>query len=220
VSSAEPGLRLHEEPHLDSDPLRLVGLTRLFSLTEGASSVAIGLVDGPVALDHPNLSSTNIHELSGNSDGRRSDVTCVACMHGTFMAGILSAKRGSAVPAICPGCTLSRASDLYGNGLPTGAGAERDTDKACTGDFRCGQGGRAGHQMAATLPTDRERESLARPCKARVASGPGCSNRLGSQDTTQMRLSERFTPSPRQYKDRATTSTRALLPSPRFAAAN
>jgi subtilisin family serine protease len=29
-----------------------------------------------------------------------------ACMHGTFVAGILSAKRGSAVPAICPDCTL------------------------------------------------------------------------------------------------------------------
>lgn len=29
-----------------------------------------------------------------------------ACMHGTFVAGILSAKRGSLAPAICPGCTL------------------------------------------------------------------------------------------------------------------
>ena len=29
-----------------------------------------------------------------------------ACIHGTFTAGILSAKRGSPAPAICPGCTL------------------------------------------------------------------------------------------------------------------
>lgn len=29
-----------------------------------------------------------------------------ACMHGTFIAGILCAKRGSAAPAICPSCTL------------------------------------------------------------------------------------------------------------------
>jgi subtilisin family serine protease len=29
-----------------------------------------------------------------------------ACLHGTFVAGILCAKRGSAAPAICPGCTL------------------------------------------------------------------------------------------------------------------
>src|SRR5207237_1226035 len=29
-----------------------------------------------------------------------------ACLHGTFIAGILSARRGSGSPAICPGCTL------------------------------------------------------------------------------------------------------------------
>ena len=29
-----------------------------------------------------------------------------ACLHGTFIAGILSAKRSSAAPAICPNCTL------------------------------------------------------------------------------------------------------------------
>ena len=27
-------------------------------------------------------------------------------MHGTFVAGILSARRGSAAPSICPDCTL------------------------------------------------------------------------------------------------------------------
>jgi len=30
----------------------------------------------------------------------------IACMHGTFVAGILSARRGSAAPSICPECTL------------------------------------------------------------------------------------------------------------------
>ena len=29
-----------------------------------------------------------------------------ACLHGTFVAGILCGKRGSAAPAICPNCTL------------------------------------------------------------------------------------------------------------------
>src|SRR5262249_21329524 len=29
-----------------------------------------------------------------------------ACLHGTFVAGILAAKRGSGAPAICPNCTL------------------------------------------------------------------------------------------------------------------
>jgi subtilisin family serine protease len=30
----------------------------------------------------------------------------LACQHGTFIAGILSAKRGSQAPALCPSCTL------------------------------------------------------------------------------------------------------------------
>src|SRR6185369_6728162 len=29
-----------------------------------------------------------------------------ACLHGTFVAGILSAKRASVAPGICPNCTL------------------------------------------------------------------------------------------------------------------
>jgi len=30
----------------------------------------------------------------------------MACLHGTFIAGILSANRSSSAPAICPGCTV------------------------------------------------------------------------------------------------------------------
>lgn len=30
----------------------------------------------------------------------------MACLHGTFVAGVLSAKRGLVAPAICPDCTL------------------------------------------------------------------------------------------------------------------
>jgi subtilisin family serine protease len=36
----------------------------------------------------------------------KSPELAAACLHGTFIAGILSAKRSSAAPAICPGCTL------------------------------------------------------------------------------------------------------------------
>lgn len=92
--------------NLDPDPLRLVGLTRLINLTQGKSSVVIGLVDGPVVLDHPNLNSANIHEISSNSNGRCSDVASIACIHGTFIAGMLCATRGPAAPGICPECTL------------------------------------------------------------------------------------------------------------------
>ena len=88
--SAESGPSLHQEPRLGSDPVGLVGLTHLMSVTRGTSSVAIGLVDGPIALDHPNLSSANIGEVPDSSNGRCSDVTSIGCIHGTFVAGIFA----------------------------------------------------------------------------------------------------------------------------------
>lgn len=103
--SAQPASYPHQDPRPDSDPLRMVGLTNLMSRTQGTPSVAIGLVDGPVALDHPDLSSTNIRMIPGSSNGVP-DVGSVACTHGTFVAGILCATRASVAPAICPSCTL------------------------------------------------------------------------------------------------------------------
>ena len=84
--------------------LDLVGLRPLMARSTGSSEVAIGLVDGPVVDNHPDLGSARIRNL-------RPLGSCVvpastACSHGTFVAGILVARRGSAAPAICPGCTL------------------------------------------------------------------------------------------------------------------
>lgn len=75
-------------------------------VTSGAPEVMIGLIDGPVAIDHPELASDNIREISGKLSGTCSIANSVACIHGTFVAGILCAKRGSSAPAICPQCTL------------------------------------------------------------------------------------------------------------------
>jgi len=85
--------------------LDVVNLTSLMDRTLGRPEVIIGLIDGPVALDHPDLSGQQIRQSS------RANAAClkadsIACIHGTFIAGILSARRGSAAPAICPGCTL------------------------------------------------------------------------------------------------------------------
>jgi subtilisin family serine protease len=65
----------------------------------------IGLIDGPVALSHPSLSGS-IREVSGRASASCTLASSVACLHGTFVAGILSATRGSSAPAICPDCTL------------------------------------------------------------------------------------------------------------------
>jgi hypothetical protein len=86
---------------------RLSGLVKLPSLMElstGRSDVAVGLIDGPVAVTHPGLAG-NIREAPGTV-AACSQATSTACLHGTFVAGMLSAKRGSIAPAVCPHRTL------------------------------------------------------------------------------------------------------------------
>jgi subtilisin family serine protease len=88
------------------DPLQLIKLDRLMSRSSGRSEVVIGLIDGPVAMNHPDLTKSRLREVPGTNGAACSAADSVACMHGTFVAGMLAAKRGSSAPAICPGCTL------------------------------------------------------------------------------------------------------------------
>src|SRR4051794_20638213 len=88
------------------NPLELVRLTTLMERTSGAPEIVVGLLDGPIMIKHPELAGGNIRQISGSPAGACSRVGSAACAHGTFVAAILSAKRGSAAPAICPGCTL------------------------------------------------------------------------------------------------------------------
>jgi len=88
------------------NPLELVKLTQLMELTKGRPDVLIGLIDGPVAIDHHDLASENIRELPGKVSGSCTTANSIACVHGTFVAGILFGKRNSTSAAICPGCTL------------------------------------------------------------------------------------------------------------------
>src|SRR5947209_8272688 len=87
--------------HLD-----LVKLTALMERTSGRPEIMVGLLDGPVAIHHPDLQSAHIREIPGSMHGSCTQTNSVACMHGTFVAGILCAKRSSVAPAICPNCTL------------------------------------------------------------------------------------------------------------------
>ncbi|MCA1694670.1 MAG: S8 family serine peptidase, partial [Actinobacteria bacterium] len=85
-------------------PLGLAGLPSLMALSGGRAGVMIGLVDGPVAVDHPALAKARIRAAPKCTNA------CVrahpSCAHGTFVAGVLVARRGGPVPAICPGCTV------------------------------------------------------------------------------------------------------------------
>ena len=74
--------------------------------TTGRPEVTIGLIDGPVLMSHPDLAGRSMREVAGKLGGTCSRASSVACMHGTFVAGMLMARPGSASPGICPGCTL------------------------------------------------------------------------------------------------------------------
>jgi len=87
-------------------PVDLVRLPELMKLGQGSPNVAVALIDGPVVLNHPDLAGSTIREVPGTIQGACSRADSVACSHGTFVAGMLSARRGSVAPAICPGCTL------------------------------------------------------------------------------------------------------------------
>lgn len=87
-------------------PLELVRLTALMERTCGNPDITVGLIDGPVVTAHPDLAGAQIREIPGRLAGTCARASSAACQHGTFVAGLLSARRGSAAPAICPGVTL------------------------------------------------------------------------------------------------------------------
>ena len=87
-------------------PLDLVRLPPLMERGLGSPGITVALIDGPVALSHPDLAGATIREIPGRLQGTCTRANTLACAHGTFVAGILSARRGSVAPAICPGCTL------------------------------------------------------------------------------------------------------------------
>lgn len=88
------------------NPLDLVKLSQLMEITIGKPNIQVGLIDGPVSINHPDLAHGYIRDISNDSSGMCTMANSTACTHGTFVAGVLSADRNSSAPAICPGCTL------------------------------------------------------------------------------------------------------------------
>jgi subtilisin family serine protease len=93
-------------PQSTANLLDVVKLAPLMARSRGSPELKIGLIDGPVAIEHPDFESEHLREISANSKATCTRTDSAACLHGTFVAGILSAKRSSPAPAICPGCTL------------------------------------------------------------------------------------------------------------------
>jgi len=86
------------------DALALVNLPPLMERTSGRPEIVVGLLDGPVAAGLSALAVENIQQAGG--PGGCSLLDGFPCGHGTFVAGILNARRSSSPIGICPGCTL------------------------------------------------------------------------------------------------------------------
>jgi subtilisin family serine protease len=84
----------------------MVRLSSLMGRTRGAAEVAIGLIDGPVAAQHPAFSRSHLRDIPGAPGASCGTAASSACRHGTFVAGVLVADRDSGAPGIAPDCPL------------------------------------------------------------------------------------------------------------------
>jgi subtilisin family serine protease len=88
------------------DPLSQTGLQSLINVSSGNPNIAIGVIDGPIDFSHPAFQGSKIRTVKDSQFAACKNVSSIACTHGTFVAGILCAKRGLSAPAICPNCQI------------------------------------------------------------------------------------------------------------------
>jgi subtilisin family serine protease len=98
VARYSASMSVADVPAQQSTGVGLVRLDALMGRTRGHPDVRVALLDGPVATDHPELADVAMEAIGAGPDG--------ASAHGTFIAGILSGRRGGAAPALAPDCTL------------------------------------------------------------------------------------------------------------------
>ena len=82
--------------------LRASGLDEVMAFGEGSATLAVAVLDGPVAVDHVGLEGASLVAAGG------SGMACVVagaggCGHGTAVAGMLAAGRDTPARGICPG---------------------------------------------------------------------------------------------------------------------
>jgi subtilisin family serine protease len=75
-------------------------------ISNGRTNVIIGLIDGPIDFNHPAFRGSEIKTVKDCQLGACKSASSVACAHGTFVVGILSAKRDLSAHAICPNCGI------------------------------------------------------------------------------------------------------------------
>jgi subtilisin family serine protease len=87
-------------------PLDQVRLQSIMNLSSGYHKIVVGIIDGPVNLNHPAFQDSHIATVRSSQDGLCRVADSSACMHGTFITGVLAAKRGTKAPGICPNCEI------------------------------------------------------------------------------------------------------------------
>ncbi|MGW1140876.1 S8 family serine peptidase [Streptomyces zhihengii] len=75
--------------------------------TDGSGAVPIGVLDGPVAALGPERLAAAVEPVPREPGAGPGPVPDSAALrHGTAVAGVLGAARGSGAPGVCPGCPL------------------------------------------------------------------------------------------------------------------
>jgi subtilisin family serine protease len=88
------------------DPLDLLNLRQLMSRSRGHNDIKIGVIDGPIDFNHSQLKNAKTRTISDSQFIQCKNSDSAACIHGTFVLGILSGIRNSNSPAICPECQI------------------------------------------------------------------------------------------------------------------
>jgi subtilisin family serine protease len=76
------------------------------SKSGGSPNVSIGIIDGPAYLAHSAFQHSRIKTVNDRQLAICNRADSISCTHGTFVLGILSGKRGSRSPSICPECEI------------------------------------------------------------------------------------------------------------------
>jgi len=88
------------------DPFEYTKLRSLMDISSGSREIVIGIVDGPIDFTHNAFQGSRIRTVRDSQLSACKNATSIACIHGTFVVGILGAKRGVSAPSICPACEI------------------------------------------------------------------------------------------------------------------
>lgn len=82
-------------------PQQLIGFSSPGEETGSGPNMPIGLIDGPVDSSHPDFDSVSIRTIHAGPSSCELK-SSPACIHGTFVAGVLAARRSSPYPGLVP----------------------------------------------------------------------------------------------------------------------